>query len=125
MIKLVRQKNELAYESQSQYMLKKLVADQLLLSPEIVACDYISNIRGFYAFNYKYNIMIREGSKVKWPWGNGYGKGKVVKTFSKAKTLVFEDTTVIRHGRSGNKALLIEQDDNTQVLKLESEVEKQ
>ncbi|WP_116105424.1 DUF2945 domain-containing protein [Lewinella sp. IMCC34191] len=68
--------------------------------------------------------MIREGSKVKWSWGNGTATGKVEETFSKEVTRTIDGNEVTRKGESGNKALLIEQDDGGKVLKLESEVEK-
>ncbi len=68
--------------------------------------------------------MIREGSKVKWKWGNGTATGKVEKTFSKEVTRTIKGNEVTRKGESGNKALLIKQDDGDSVLKLESEVEK-
>ena len=68
--------------------------------------------------------MIREGSKVKWSWGNGSATGKVKETFSEKVTRTIKGNEVTRDGESGNKALLIEQEDGDQVLKLESEVEK-
>ena len=68
--------------------------------------------------------MIREGSKVKWSWGNGSATGKVKETFSEKVTRTIKGNEVTRAGESGNKALLIEQEDGDQVLKLESEVEK-
>lgn len=68
--------------------------------------------------------MIREGSKVKWSWGNGTATGKVEETFSKEVTRTIEGNEVTRKGESGNKALLIKQEDGGKVLKLESEVEK-
>jgi len=68
--------------------------------------------------------MIKEGSTVQWTWGNGKTRGKVVKTFTKSITKTFGDTEVTRHGAANNKALLIEQQDGTQVLKLETEVDR-
>lgn len=68
--------------------------------------------------------MIREGSTVKWTWGNGEATGKVAETFTREVTRTFKGTEVTRKGESGNKALLIEQADGDKVLKLESEVEK-
>ncbi|SFR39839.1 hypothetical protein SAMN04490243_1573 [Robiginitalea myxolifaciens] len=66
--------------------------------------------------------MIREGTTVKWKWGNGYAQGKVVESHSSEITRTFEGTDVTRKGEEGNKALVIEQEDGTQVLKLENEV---
>jgi len=67
--------------------------------------------------------MIRTGSKVRWKWGNGYGEGKVVETYDHTVTKDFAGQKIVRHGETGNKALLIEQEDGTQLLKLEEEVE--
>ncbi|THH41596.1 hypervirulence associated TUDOR domain-containing protein [Neolewinella litorea] len=68
--------------------------------------------------------MIREGSKVKWKWGNGTATGTVEETFTKEVTRTLKGSEVTRKGESGNKALLIKQDNGDRVLKLESEVEK-
>ena len=45
-------------------------------------------------------------------------------TFSEEVTKTIKGSEVTRKGESGNKALLIEQEDGDEVLKLESEVEK-
>ena len=68
--------------------------------------------------------MIRQYATVKWKWGETYVKGKVLKSYARRRTLVVDDTTIIRHGRLRNRALLIEQEDGHHVLKLESEVQK-
>ncbi len=68
--------------------------------------------------------MIREGSNVKWKWGEGYASGKVNETFTREVTRTIDGNEVTRKGKEGNKALLIRQDDGQRVLKLESEVEK-
>ncbi|PPK86344.1 hypothetical protein CLV84_3270 [Neolewinella xylanilytica] len=68
--------------------------------------------------------MIRKGSKVTWKWGNGSATGKVEETFTEEVSRTIEGNKVTRKGESGNKALLIKQDDGSKVLKLESEVEK-
>ena len=68
--------------------------------------------------------MIRTGSKVKWSWGNGTAEGNVTDTWSEEVTRTIKGNKVTRKGESGNKALLIEQEDGGKVLKLESEVEK-
>ncbi|PHI19513.1 hypothetical protein CEQ90_12505 [Lewinellaceae bacterium SD302] len=68
--------------------------------------------------------MIRTGSKVSWKWGNGTAEGKVKETFSEEVTRTIKGNEVTRKGESGNKALLIEQEDGDSVLKLESEVSK-
>ncbi len=68
--------------------------------------------------------MIQKGSTVHWKWGNGNAKGKVKETYLEEVTKTIKGNKVTRHGESGNKALLIEQEDGGEVLKLESEVEK-
>lgn len=68
--------------------------------------------------------MIKEGSKVKWKWGNGTAEGKVKSTFDKKVTRTIKGTEVTKHGEKDNKALYIEQEDGDHVLKLESEVDK-
>lgn len=68
--------------------------------------------------------MIQEGSQVKWKWGNGEAKGKVVESYTEEVTKTIDGSDITRRGEQGNKALLIEQEDGSQVLKLENEVEK-
>ncbi len=68
--------------------------------------------------------MIREGTKVKWTWGNGTAEGKVVETYTKSITKTLKGEEITRHGEANNKALLIEQEDGDKVLKLESEVDR-
>lgn len=68
--------------------------------------------------------MIKEGSKVKWKWGNGTATGKVKTTYTKEVTKTIKGSEITRKGEDGNKALYIEQEDSSKVLKLESEVEK-
>ncbi len=68
--------------------------------------------------------MIRKGTKVTWKWGNGTATGKVEETFAEEVTRTIKGSEVTRKGESGNKALLIKQDDGDKVLKLESEVDK-
>ena len=68
--------------------------------------------------------MIQKGSTVRWKWGNGSAEGKVKETFSEEVTKTIKGNKITRKGENGNKALLIEQEDGDEVLKLESEVEK-
>ena len=68
--------------------------------------------------------MIKEGTKVKWKWGNGTAQGKVKSIFAKKVTRTIEGSEITRNGEEGNKALYIEQEDGGHVLKLESEVER-
>ncbi|WP_298954905.1 DUF2945 domain-containing protein [uncultured Nonlabens sp.] len=68
--------------------------------------------------------MIKEGTIVKWKWGNGTATGKVKSTFTKKVTRKINGNEVTRNGEENNKALFIKQDDGDSVLKLESEVER-
>lgn len=68
--------------------------------------------------------MIRKGSKVKWSWGSGTAEGKVKQHYDHEVSRTIKGTEITHKGAPGNKALLIEQADGDQVLKLESEVEK-
>ncbi|UZO81104.1 DUF2945 domain-containing protein [Aquimarina sp. ERC-38] len=68
--------------------------------------------------------MIKEGTKVKWNWGNGTAEGKVQKTYTKKVTKSIDGNDVTRNGEEGDKALYIKQEDGDYVLKSESEVER-
>lgn len=68
--------------------------------------------------------MIQKGSVVKWKWGNGSAEGKVIETYTEEVTKQIKGESVKRKGEKNNKALYIEQDDGSKVLKLESEVDK-
>ncbi len=68
--------------------------------------------------------MIQKGSVVQWNWGNGTAEGKVIETYAEEVEKQIKGQSVKRIGEKNNKALYIEQDDGSKVLKLESEVEK-
>jgi len=68
--------------------------------------------------------MIRTGTQVKWKWGKGSAQGKVVETYKESISKTIKGSEVTRNGSEDDKALLIEQEDGDQVLKLESEVER-
>ena len=68
--------------------------------------------------------MIRKGSKVKWKWGQGEATGTVKETYSEKVTKTIEGSEITRNGEEGNKALYIEQENCSKVLKLEGEVSK-
>lgn len=68
--------------------------------------------------------MIKKGTKVKWKWGSGEAQGKVLETFTDEIHKTIKGAKITRKGTRDNKAILIEQEDGDQVLKLESEVEK-
>ena len=66
-----------------------------------------------------------EGDTVSWSWGGGRASGKVVEKHKDEVTKTIKGSEVKRNGTEDNPAILIEQDDGTQVLKLESEVDKE
>jgi len=68
--------------------------------------------------------MIRQGTNVKWKWGQGEAEGKVSETFTESVSRTINGNEVTRNGSEDDKALLIKQEDGGKVLKLESEVER-
>lgn len=68
--------------------------------------------------------MIREGTKVKWDWGDGTATGTVQETKTQKITRTIDGNEVTRDGSEDDPALVIEQDDGQTVLKLKSEVER-
>ncbi|MDN3493499.1 hypervirulence associated TUDOR domain-containing protein [Winogradskyella bathintestinalis] len=68
--------------------------------------------------------MIKEGTLIKWNWGNGTATGKVKETYAKKVIKNIKGNEVTRNGKAGNKALYIQQEDGDFVLKSESEVER-
>lgn len=68
--------------------------------------------------------MIRKGTNVKWKWGNETASGKVIKSYSQKITRTIDGSEVTRNGSEDDKALLIQQEDGQEVLKLTSEVER-
>ncbi|TWT49326.1 hypothetical protein Pla22_45200 [Rubripirellula amarantea] len=65
-----------------------------------------------------------EGTSVKWKWGDGYGHGKVQSSFEKKVTRKIDGSEVSREGSNENPAYYVQVDDGNNVLKLESELEK-
>jgi len=65
-----------------------------------------------------------KGDDVKWDWGQGTAAGTVKDTFTKSVTRTLKGSEVTRNGSDDDPALLIEQDDGDEVLKLSSEVDK-
>ena len=67
---------------------------------------------------------VAEGDKVSWNWGNGTGEGEVQKVYTRSVTRKLKGSEVTRNGSKDDPALLIEQEDGDEVLKLQSEVKK-
>ena len=69
--------------------------------------------------------MIKEGSLVTWKWGKGLASGKVREIFDRPVTITSKGSKVTRNGSNQNKALFIVQENGTELLKLESEVQSE
>ena len=67
---------------------------------------------------------MQKGQKVEWDWGNGTASGKITNRYDHKVTRKLQGSEVTRNGSKDDAALLIEQDDGDEVLKLESEVRK-
>ena len=68
--------------------------------------------------------MIREGTRVKWEWGQGVAEGDVVARHEESVTRTINGSEVTRNGTADDPALEVRQDDGQLVLKLMSEVER-
>lgn len=68
--------------------------------------------------------MIREGTKVRWTWGDGRAEGEVAERHESKITRTIDGSEVTRNGSADDPALVIRQDDGQEVLKLASEVER-
>jgi hypothetical protein len=68
--------------------------------------------------------MIRKGTKVEWNWVNGSATGKVKEVIKEEVSRTIKGSSVTRKGSEDNPALLIEQEDGREVLKLQSEVKR-
>lgn len=68
--------------------------------------------------------MIREGTRVKWAWGDGHAEGTVAARHEESVSKTIDGTEVTRNGSADDPALVIQQDDGQRVLKLQSEVER-
>ena len=66
--------------------------------------------------------MIRNGSTVRWTWGQHTASGRVVDRFERTVHRTIKGAAVTKHASKDNPAFLIEQDDGDQVLKLRSEL---
>lgn len=69
--------------------------------------------------------MYDEGTKVRWKWGNGYGTGTIKSGFAEKTTRKIDGEEVTRHGTKDDPAYYIDSDNGNNVLKLQSEIEKQ
>ena len=69
-------------------------------------------------------MAIREGTTVRWKWGDSWAEGTVSEIHRDRVTRTTKGQEVSRDGSEDDPAYVIEQDDGTVVLKLRSEVER-
>lgn len=69
-------------------------------------------------------MSIRQGTTVSWNWGPSSARGKVTEVHHEDVSRTTKGTTIKRKGSEDNPAYVIEQEDGTIVLKLQSEVER-
>jgi hypothetical protein len=69
-------------------------------------------------------MSIRQGTVVRWSWGNGSAEGTVTEVHHEKVTRSTKGQSITRNGSDDDPAYVIEQDDGTTVLKLRSEVDR-
>lgn len=67
-------------------------------------------------------MRLRTGDTVKWQWSSGEGSGKVKDIFWRRVTRTLKGSKITRVGTADNPAVLIEQENGDEVLKLASEL---
>ena len=67
---------------------------------------------------------LRKGSKVKWKWGSGWARGKVLERFTEKVTQTLKGAKVTREATKDEPAFLVEQEDGDRALKSGSELER-
>lgn len=65
---------------------------------------------------------MQKGDQVEWDWGDGTATGEIVERHTEEVTRTLDGTEVTRNGSGDDAAIVIEQEDGSRVLKLESEV---
>ena len=68
--------------------------------------------------------MIKEGTEVKWKWGNGTASGTVDKVYMSDVNITIDGNKVEREASQDSPAYLIKQDDGQKVVKSKSEVSR-
>ena len=67
---------------------------------------------------------FKVGEEVEWPWGKGHAMAKVKEIFFESITKTIKGKKITRHGTKEKPAYLLEQENGSLVLKLESELHK-
>lgn len=65
---------------------------------------------------------FKEGQKVEWPWGAGFVKAKVVRSYTETIRRTIKGKRITRHGSPENPAYLLKTSKGVDVLKLETEL---
>lgn len=65
---------------------------------------------------------FRKGTRVKWNWGQGVGRGRIAERFDRHVERTIEGSCIRRNGSSRDPAFLITSDNGSEVLKLRSEL---
>lgn len=65
---------------------------------------------------------FRKGTRVKWNWGQGIGRGRVAERFERHVERTIEGALIRRNGSRSNPAYLVMTDNGSEVLKLGSEL---
>lgn len=68
------------------------------------------------------NAPFRQGSRVKWNWGQGICRGRIAERFEGRVERLAEGVPISRNGSPRDPAFLILTDRGAQVLKLASEL---
>ena len=69
-------------------------------------------------------MSIRQGTKVSWKWGSSTAEGVVKSVHHEKVTRQSKGESITRNGSDDDPAYVIEQEDGTTVLKLQSEVSR-
>lgn len=62
------------------------------------------------------------GQEVSWNWGSGTAPGKIVELHEEPIEKTIKGSDIKRNGSPENRAVVIEQDNGTNIVKLESEL---
>jgi hypothetical protein len=68
---------------------------------------------------------LSKGDRVSWVWGQGRAYGEVAEVHTEKVTRTLKGSQITRNGSAEDPALLLRQEDGTEVLKLASEVEQE
>ena len=69
------------------------------------------------------NKLYKIGDDVSWRWANGIASGRVIEVHAERTQIVSKDKLITRNGSEENPAVIIKQDNGTEVLKLSSELQ--